>query len=73
MNNNTQHQKTLDEMINHIAEEKNIRHLLTSYEIANIKEIHSIEHYKQDDDRIGLIVDIKENNLIERTRILIDL
>ena len=34
MNNDIQNQKTLDEMINHIAEEKNLRQLLSSYEIA---------------------------------------
>jgi hypothetical protein len=72
MNNNIQNQKTLDEMINHMAEEKNIRQLLTNYEIADIKEINGIKHYERD-DRTGLIVDIKENNRIERTRILIDL
>ena len=54
MNNSIQNQKTLDEMINHIAEEKNLRQLLSSYEIAEIDEIHSIKHYKRDDDRIGL-------------------
>jgi hypothetical protein len=73
MNNNIQNQKTLDEMINHIAEEKNIRQLLSSYEIAEIDEIHSIEHYKRDDDRIGFVVDVKETNRVERTKIIIDL
>ena len=73
MNNSIQNQKTLDEMINHIAEEKNLRQLLSSYEIAEIDEIHSIKHYKRDDDRIGLVVDVKETNRIERTKIMIDL
>jgi len=73
MNNSIQNQKTLDEMINHIAEEKNLRQLLSSYEIAGIDEIHSVEYYKRDDDRIGLVVDVKETNRIERTKIMIDL
>ena len=73
MNNTIQNQKTLDEMINHIAEEKNIRQLLSSNEIAVIDEMYSIEHYKRDDDRIGIIVDVKEANRVERTKILIDL
>ena len=73
MNNSIKNQKTLDEMINHIAEEKNFRQLLSSNEIAEIDEMHSIEHYKRDDDRIGLVVDVKETNRIERTKIIIDL
>ena len=73
MNNTTQNKKTLDEMINHIAEEKNIRQLLSSNEIAVIDEMCSIEHYKRGDDRNGIIVDVKEAGRVERTRILIDL
>jgi hypothetical protein len=73
MNDNILNQKTLNEMIKHIAEEINIRQLLNSHEIADIKEINGIKHYERDDKRFGLIVDIKENNRIERTRILIDL
>ena len=41
--------------------------------IAEIDKIQSIEHYKRDDDRIGLLVDVKETNRIERTKIIIDL
>jgi hypothetical protein len=73
MNNNIQNQKTLDEMINHIAKEKNIRNLLSRYEIANIEEINGIKHYEHDDDRRKLVVDVKENDDFGRTKILIDL
>jgi hypothetical protein len=73
MNNTTQNQKTLDEMIDHIAEEENLRQLLSSHEIAVIDEMYSIDHYKRDNDRIGIIVDVKEADRVERTRILIDL
>ena len=61
MNNTIQNQKTLDEMIAHIAEEKNLRQLLSSYEIAEIDEMCNIEHYKRDNDRKGIIVDVKED------------
>jgi hypothetical protein len=73
MNNTIQNQKTLNEMIAHIAEEKTLRQLLSSYEIAEVREILNIEHYERGKDRKGIIVDVKEDNGLEKTKILIDL
>jgi hypothetical protein len=73
MNNKIQIQKTLDEMIAHIAEEERLRQFLSNYEITEIDEIHDIRHYQRDSDRKGLIFEVNEKDAEKRSKILIDL
>ena len=56
-----------------MLKKKTLDSCLSNYEIAVIDEIYDIQHYQRDNDRRGLIVDVKENNCLEKTKIMIDL
>jgi hypothetical protein len=38
-----------------------------------VSKIHDIQHYEKDDNRQGVILDIQENKMADRTKVLIDL
>ncbi len=72
MNNQTENINNLDSIIQHLEKKDAILKLLHQHKIAKIKSVESVERYKKDANRGGLIITGKEeiNGPIEK--ILID-
>jgi hypothetical protein len=60
-------------MINHIAKETKLLRFVLENKIAEVDKIIDVQQYKIDDDRKGLIVEVKERKIEGTTKILIDL
>ena len=71
MNNKKEY--NMKEIMNHIINENRLKDILDSYNLAYISKIHNIQHYEKDDNRHGVVLDVQENKLADRTKILIDL
>jgi len=73
MSKNEKKQYSIDDLMNHIIEKNNLMDLLETCQIAKFIKIHGIQHYKKDDNRHAVVLDVQENKLADRTKILIDL
>jgi len=71
MNNENQH--SMKEMMDHIIDENRLKDILDVYGIAYISKIHDIQHYEKDDNRHGVLIDLQEDKLADKTKVLIDL
>ena len=60
-------------MIRSISKGTNLLRLFIEEDIADVDHILNVQHYQQDDDRRGLIVDVKQHKIEGTTKILIDL
>ena len=72
MNDINKNENTLTKMINEIAKESNLLDFLSKNAIAKIYQIYEIQHYQRKSYRRGLILNIKERDADETTKILID-
>jgi len=78
---NTKEKKTMNkknhysmkEMMDHIIDENRLKEILDRYDLAYVSKIHGIQHYEKDDNRHGVVIDIQENKLADKTKVLIDL
>jgi len=70
---NNKNQYNMKEMMNHIINENRLKDILDSYNLAYISKFHNIQHYEKDDNRHGVVLDVQENKLADRTKVLIDL
>ena len=73
MTDNTQTIRTIDEMMEHIAQDNHLIELLHSFEIADVEKITGIEKYRVNNYRASLIITVQERKLAAPTKILIDL
>ena len=72
MNNINKNEKITEKMIYDIAKENNLRDFLSKNDIAKIDQIYEIQHYQRNSYRRGLILDVKEKDADETTKVLID-
>lgn len=73
MSKNEKELYSIDDLMNHIIEEDKLKDLLETCQIAKLIKIHGIQHYKKDDNRHSVVIDIQEENINDRTKVLIDL
>ena len=72
MHNQTENINNLDTIIKHFEKKSAIAKLLQQHEIAKIKSVESVEGYKKDENRSGLIITGKEEGTYQTEKILID-
>ena len=72
MNNINKTEKITEKMIYNIAKENSLRDFLSNNYIAKIDQIYEIKHYQRNNYRKGLIIDVKEKDADDTTKILID-
>jgi len=72
MKNQTENIYNLDSIIQHFEKSDAITKLLKQHEIAKIKTIESVQRYKKDENRSGLIITGKEESNDQTETILID-
>ncbi len=69
MNNINKTEKITEKMIYNIAKENSLRDFLSNNYIAKIDQIYEIKHYQRNNYRRGLIIDVKEKDADETTKI----
>ena len=72
MNNQTENINNLDTIIKHFEKKSAIKKLLKQHKIAKIKSVESVQTYKKDENRSGLIITGKEEGTDQTEKILID-
>jgi len=63
----------MKEIMDHIIDENRLKDILDRYGIANVSKFHDIQHYEKDDNRHGVVIDLQEDKLADKTKVLIDL
>jgi hypothetical protein len=72
MTNQTKNIKTVDSIIQHFEKKDVITNLLLQHDIAKIKSVESVQRYKKDANRGGLIISCKGECTDQTEKILID-